>query len=659
MKKIKTRCMAFLLVAVMAFSVSAAAPATVFANQPGAPVLSISGSQIYWTAVGNPFEFVVIVNLVEEVTLGSYASSYDLSQLNLNPGSHTVVVRANFQVGDGISPVLTYHVSNPVTFVVTAPQQQQLPAPSINLVGGYFLEININWPGVPNVVRDSAYFIIYAGGQEYTRIPIGRPNGADLDLWTLGLGQGSHQIRVAATIPGGYWIGSAQSNTVNFAVPSATRELPTPSIRIYGPEIQIDMPRGDVPTSVFNNIRFRIYVDGQRRQGTVEGDFPTSALNLPAGSGIHRVLVVATVNDPGWRDSRRSNELSINMSNMPQIGNATVTPSTVVVGNNVTVNITGIANTNRLEILTRAGTAAPTVAHTVNNPAATINRQLTLDNVNINAVLVRVYGPNNTRYERVINVTVNPMTAVPPIAGIGPSIDRYIVLENGIGTLLEWQRVANNRFGYRVFRATSETAEGVSITTHPIIANSAFSDRAVVTFDPNASPGGTYWYYIREVTQISPEALGAPGQRVRVTVPAEGPALRPNVNRGFILMVIGNRLMNVNNTQEEVDPGLDTVPIIREGRTLVPIRAIVEHMGGEVAWDQGDRRVELYSHGNSVQMWLDGREARVNGQIHEMDIEPQLIGDRTFIPVRFVAEFLGSYIGWIESERMVIIIFEM
>ncbi|MCL2566161.1 MAG: copper amine oxidase N-terminal domain-containing protein [Defluviitaleaceae bacterium] len=57
-------------------------------------------------------------------------------------------------------------------------------------------------------------------------------------------------------------------------------------------------------------------------------------------------------------------------------------------------------------------------------------------------------------------------------------------------------------------------------------------------------------------------------------------------------------------------------------------------------------------------MWLDTREARVNGQVREMDIEPQFLGDRTFIPIRFAAEFLGSYVGWIESERMVIIVFE-
>ncbi|MCL2566162.1 MAG: hypothetical protein FWE24_10240 [Defluviitaleaceae bacterium] len=84
-------------------------------------------------------------------------------------------------------------------------------------------------------------------------------------------------------------------------------------------------------------------------------------------------LVVAAVNDPGWRDSRRSNELSINIGNMPIIGNATVTPATVTVGENVVVNVTGIANTNRLEFLTRAATAA-TMIHTVNNPGTTANR---------------------------------------------------------------------------------------------------------------------------------------------------------------------------------------------------------------------------------------------------------------------------------------------
>jgi len=655
MRKLQKSLMVCLVGLIMGFSLTSI---TVFANEPGAPVLSISGQTISWTTVGTPYEFVILVDGAERATLGPYANSHNLNGLNLAVGTHNIAVRADFAVGDGPAQAELSYTSNVVAFTVAPPTPAQaLPAPTITMTGGYFLEISINWPQVPNLIRDQAEFIIYAGGQERTRINISRDSGADIDLWTLGLAPGNYQVRVAATVPGELWSDSNQSNPLNFIVPSATNELPAPTLRVSGSDIQIDQSQGSVPASVFNNIRYRLYVNGQVRSGTVDGDFAISSLNLP--SGTHRVLAVATVADNNWRDSRRSNEVTLTIgADAARIGNATITPATLTVGGNVTVNVTGIANAARLEFLTRVGTAT-TVVHTINNPGQAANRQITLNNVNINAVLVRAYGSDNQRAERILPVTVNPVTAVPPIGQIGPSFTRNpIVLENGIGALLEWNVMPNNRFGYRVYRATSETAEGVSISTLPVMLNAAFGTQTVKTFDANAQPGAAYWYYVREVLQVSPEVLGPPSERMRVAIPSVGPVIRPNVNRSFITMVIGNGHMNVNNAAEEIDPGRGTTPRIIGGRTLVPIRAIVEAMGGNVGWNEADRRVELRSHGNNVQMWLDLREARVNGATRPMDIEPQLLDERTFIPVRFVAEFLGAHIGWIESETMVIIVFE-
>jgi len=654
MKSLKKRFWTSFLGLILAFSASAAL--TVLAAEPGAPVLSINGQIITWTTVGDPYEFAIIVNGVERVTLGSFANSYNLSELSLNQSStNTITVRADFSVGDGETPAQVSYTSNAVTF--GGVPAQNLPAPTINLVAGHFLEISINWPGVPNLIRDTAEFIIFAGGQERTRISIANANGADIDLWTLGLTAGNYQVRVVATIPGGYYGDSAQSNAVNFVVPAANRELPTPTLRVSGSEVLIDQHQGDVPNSIFNNVRYILYINSQRRAGTVQGDFSISSLDLPVGT--HRLLAVATVNDSSWRDSRRSNEVTLTISaDTPRIANAVVTPQTLTVGGTVTVNVTGLANVSRLEFLTRVGNAT-TVAHTINNPGSTASQQLTLNNININAVLVRAFGANNTREERILPVTINPVTAIPPIGQIGPAFTRNpIVLENGIGVLLQWNMASGNRFGYRVYRANLENAEGVSISQFPIMADAAFSNRTVTTFDANAEPGNTYWYYVREVQQVSPEALGPPSERMRVTIPSSGPAIGFNVNRGFIMMVIGSQQMNVNNRWEAIDPGRGTAARIIGGRTLVPIRAIVENMGGTVGWNEADRRVELRARGNNVQMWLDLRNARVNGANRAMDIEPQLIDGRTFIPVRFVAEFLGSHVGWVESERMVIVVYE-
>jgi len=236
------------------------------------------------------------------------------------------------------------------------------------------------------------------------------------------------------------------------------------------------------------------------------------------------------------------------------------------------------------------------------------------------------------------------------------------------GTWMEFTVNPANRYGFRVFRATSATAEGISISDFPITINPAHGLNRIITFDPNVRPSTQYWYYVREVLQearfdiatatLTPEVLGKPSARVSVTTSADVPA--PTAERGFIMMFVNNPYMNVNNVWEGIDPPQNiTAPIITAGRTMVPVRAIVEAMGGTVGWYAPDYRIDLRSHGNHVQMWLGQRGVLVNGASDEMDIVPTTVNARTLIPLRFVAEFLGSHIEWIGSQEMIVIVYEL
>ncbi|SFI20395.1 serine protease Do, partial [Tindallia magadiensis] len=115
--------------------------------------------------------------------------------------------------------------------------------------------------------------------------------------------------------------------------------------------------------------------------------------------------------------------------------------------------------------------------------------------------------------------------------------------------------------------------------------------------------------------------------------------------------------MIVNGVAEEIDPGRGTVPIITSGRTMVPIRAIVEAMGGTVGWDGGESKITLNARGNQVEMWLNRNEIRANGSMGRMDVAPVSIGGRTFVPLRFSTDNLDARAEWINSTREVVIIF--
>ena len=236
-----------------------------------------------------------------------------------------------------------------------------------------------------------------------------------------------------------------------------------------------------------------------------------------------------------------------------------------------------------------------------------------------------------------------------------------------VGVWMEFSTAANNQFGYRIFRATNAIDAGTPITDFPIRVNPAHSLNRIITFDPNVNPNTDYWFYIREVIAVAnfddatqtftPEVLGSASTRMHVRTSAE--ITEPTTGRGFILMFIGNTHMNVNNIWEGIDPPFNnTAPIISAGRTMVPVRAVVTAMGGTPGWDSGERRIDLQSHGNHVQMWLGQRNARVNGITKEMDAVPQMVNDRTLIPLRFVAEFLGAQVDWVGAQQMAVIVYD-
>ncbi|MDR2355822.1 MAG: N-acetylmuramoyl-L-alanine amidase [Clostridiales Family XIII bacterium] len=100
----------------------------------------------------------------------------------------------------------------------------------------------------------------------------------------------------------------------------------------------------------------------------------------------------------------------------------------------------------------------------------------------------------------------------------------------------------------------------------------------------------------------------------------------------------------------------DVTPVIIEGRTLVPARAVFESLGGTVSWDDSAYPVQLVAvscHDIIVNLTIGAATAFVNGAETRLDVPAQLVNDRTLIPVRFVSESLGFVVRWDEAERIV------
>ena len=111
-----------------------------------------------------------------------------------------------------------------------------------------------------------------------------------------------------------------------------------------------------------------------------------------------------------------------------------------------------------------------------------------------------------------------------------------------------------------------------------------------------------------------------------------------------IKLQIGSRIVNVDN--EAVI--YDAAPVIRNDRTLVPIRIITEALGGKVDWNGAAKEVTLSINDKEIKM-------TIGKTLEKYGVAPVIIDGRTFVPVRFVADELGANVAWDDATKTVTI----
>lgn len=128
-----------------------------------------------------------------------------------------------------------------------------------------------------------------------------------------------------------------------------------------------------------------------------------------------------------------------------------------------------------------------------------------------------------------------------------------------------------------------------------------------------------------------------------------------NANANSVTFQIGNPIMTADNEEIEIDQGRDTVPVIVEGRTLLPMRAIIETMGGTVDWDNEQQTIVLSYGNNQIELQINNSRAYLNGEEKEIEVPPVIINGRTMLPIRFIAESFGFNVDWNSTEQIITI----
>ena len=97
-------------------------------------------------------------------------------------------------------------------------------------------------------------------------------------------------------------------------------------------------------------------------------------------------------------------------------------------------------------------------------------------------------------------------------------------------------------------------------------------------------------------------------------------------------------------------------PILMEGRTLVPVRGVFEMLGFYPTWSGSTRTATLTREDYVVVLTIGSYTFTTNGVEHTLDVPAQLIGGRTLLPLRAVLESVGyDDMAWIPATRTVVI----
>ncbi len=120
-----------------------------------------------------------------------------------------------------------------------------------------------------------------------------------------------------------------------------------------------------------------------------------------------------------------------------------------------------------------------------------------------------------------------------------------------------------------------------------------------------------------------------------------------------VTSVMANSDIKVKLDGEQIK--FDVPPQIINDRTMVPLRAIFEALGATVDWDGDTRTVTSTKDNTTIKLTIDNATMHVNEETRTLDSPACLVEGRTLVPVRAISEAFGTTVDWIGEERTVLI----
>ena len=110
-----------------------------------------------------------------------------------------------------------------------------------------------------------------------------------------------------------------------------------------------------------------------------------------------------------------------------------------------------------------------------------------------------------------------------------------------------------------------------------------------------------------------------------------------DTNRVEISFRVGDEILKINGSDIKV-----VKPFVVKGTTLVPLRVITEAFGAGVQWNPNERSVTLTYCDTTIKVFIDKKDAFVDGNSTTLLEAPVIIANTTMVPLRFITENFGA-----------------
>ena len=149
-----------------------------------------------------------------------------------------------------------------------------------------------------------------------------------------------------------------------------------------------------------------------------------------------------------------------------------------------------------------------------------------------------------------------------------------------------------------------------------------------------------------------PSSSGKPAETTPSGTTGEGSTGGSGTETTTLTLTIGQTTYQHNGENKTND----VAPIIQEDRTFLPIRKIAEALGAEVAWNGEEKSVTITDGEKTITVYIGQNVAVVNGETVTLDASAFIETERTYLPLRFIAENLGAAVTWDAATKTITIV---